>query len=709
MVVNKKIITLDDITLLYVDVEGILSFVIVPSSLVDRVTNDKFDMQYIRNNGFTHVRNKPMVQLSLAGDIGEKEFFAGNSMSNSSSCYEFRFVNQEIKELHAAKEVITYFENGKGQVFEHHVKKYSEANAVECFNVLKNNAEQEISVEMISSFCVSSISPFCSENNVDNIFIHRLQTNWSAEGKLETFTASDLQMEDSWSSYGIRQARIGQVGSMPCRKHMPFYAIEDRDANCTWAVSMEAPMSWYIDAIHHQTAISLTGGITDFETGHFRKTLKKGEEYVTYSGFLTAVEGDLENACASLQEIYEHKLNVPPVEEDLPLVYNEYCYSWGNPNIDTLKPIIDECAKIGIKEFVIDVGWWRPDERSWYSFGDWNPSPVLFPNGIRELTDYIIGKGMIPGIWFEFEGVSTDSLLFSAHKDYFLKRDGNLIQHRERVLLDFRKQEVRDYLTEKVIKLLQENRFGYIKIDYNEGLGIGCDGAESYGEGMRRHIECVMEFMRKIKSSVPDIVIEMCSSGGHRLEPKFLQIADMASFSDAHEGLEGAVIAADLHRYMLPRQMQIWVTLKNEYSVSRIYFTIAKGMLGRYCLSGNILGLDAEKKAVVEQSIPFYERLKYILKYGKTLVNVNDGVTSLRHLHGKRYLMRTCDDGRAAVWIFGYDGGNSLVVKNDAWKEYEVVDRFVYGDVKKEEDVITVSQKENDEVISAVILLQKVT
>jgi len=707
MKVDKKFVELDGITLIYADVEGVTSFIVVPTELADKVTDDKLDMEYIRRKGFTHVRNKPMVQLALAGDIGEKEFHAGNSMANYSSCYEFKPVNQTQTRTGDCVEVITYFENGKGQVFEHHVKKYDGANVIECFNVIENTAEDEITVEMISSFSISSISPFCAENNVDNIYIHRLQTNWSAEGKLETFTASELQMEDPWSSYGIRQARIGQVGSMPCRRHMPFYAIEDRDVDCTWAVSMEAPMSWYIDATHHQTAISITGGITDFESGHFRKKLKKGEKYVTYSGFITAVKGGLEYACATLQEIYEHRLNASPIEEDLPLIYNEYCYSWGNPSIGVLKPVIDECAKIGVKEFVVDVGWWRPDERSWYTFGDWNPSPILFPNGMTELTDYIREKGMVPGLWFEFEGVSVDSLLFGSHKDFFLTRDGHLIQHRERVLLDFRKPQVRDYVTEKVIKQLKENNFGYVKIDYNEGLGIGCDGAESYGEAMRQHMEYVLDFMREIKREIPGIVMEICSSGGHRLEPMFLGIADMASFSDAHEGLEGAVIAADLHRYMLPRQMQIWTTINQEYSVPRVYFTIAKGMLGRYCLSGNILGLDEVRRAAVDRSIPFYEKVKYTLKHGKTLVNINDGITSLRHLHGTRYLMRTCDDGRAVLWIFGFDGKDSLSITNPAFVGYKIDDAFVYGTVQKNGDTVTVKQNEADSVISAVVLLSK--
>ena len=292
--VKKTFITLEQLSLLYADVEGIVSFTLVPASLREKVTDDKFDMEYIRRNGFTHVRNDPMVQIALLGDGGEKEFFAGNCMNNASSCYEFALIGQEKRTEGGRTEIVTYFDNRKGAKLEHHIVKESGVNAVECFQVLKNEGDADIVVEMIASFQINALSPFTAENDVDEIYLHRLRTNWSAEGKPETFTAAELQLEDSWSSYGIRQARIGQVGSMPCRTHMPFYAVEDRNMRCTWAVSLEAPASWHIDAVHHQTSICLTGGIADFESGHFRKKLAPGEEYRTYSGFLTAVEGGLE-------------------------------------------------------------------------------------------------------------------------------------------------------------------------------------------------------------------------------------------------------------------------------------------------------------------------------------------------------------------------------------------------------------------------------
>ena len=121
--VKKTFITLEQLSLLYADVEGIVSFTLVPASLREKVTDDKFDMEYIRRNGFTHVQNDPMVQIALLGDGGEKEFFAGNCMNNASSCYEFALIGQEKRTEGGRTEIVTYFDNRKGAKLEHHIVK----------------------------------------------------------------------------------------------------------------------------------------------------------------------------------------------------------------------------------------------------------------------------------------------------------------------------------------------------------------------------------------------------------------------------------------------------------------------------------------------------------------------------------------------------------------------------------------------------------
>ena len=81
---------------------------------------------------------------------------------------------------------------------------------------------------------------------------------------------------------------------------------------------------------------------------------------------------------------------------------------------------------------------------------------------------------------------------------------------------------------------------------------MGCDGAESMGEALRRKVYASQKFFEKIREEIPGIVIENCSSGGHRLEPSMMQLCSQASFSDAHEIKSIPLIAANVQRVIRP-------------------------------------------------------------------------------------------------------------------------------------------------------------
>lgn len=76
----------------------------------------------------------------------------------------------------------------------------------------------------------------------------------------------------------------------------------------------------------------------------------------------------------------------------------------------------------------------------------------------------------------------------------------------------------------------------------------GCDGGDSLGDGLYKKIAATQSFFRKIKEEIPEIVIENCSSGGHRLVSSMMELASQASFSDAHETTAIPLIAANMHR-----------------------------------------------------------------------------------------------------------------------------------------------------------------
>lgn len=206
-----------------------------------------------------------------------------------------------------------------------------------------------------------------------------------------------------------------------------------------------------------------------------------------------------------------------------------------------------------------------------------------------------------------------------------------------------------DYLQEKVIDFLRENEISYLKVDYNGSIGSGCDGAESPGEGLRSQMQSVYEFFALIRRKLPELVIENCASGGHRLEPMMMGITAMSSFSDAHECREIPYIAASLHSLILPRQSQIWAVISPELTLREIQYRLVSTMLGRFCLSGDIDGLVPEQWEEVKKAAVFYEKVKGIVKNGRSRL-IRKSSDNQHHLRGAQVLVRNKEEELLIVY-----------------------------------------------------------
>ena len=53
------------------------------------------------------------------------------------------------------------------------------------------------------------------------------------------------------------------------------------------------------------------------------------------------------------------------------ITFNEYCTTWGNPTIDSLKKLADRIAGKGIQYLVMDSGWYSDCGNWWEYRGDW--------------------------------------------------------------------------------------------------------------------------------------------------------------------------------------------------------------------------------------------------------------------------------------------------------------------------------------------------
>ncbi len=702
MTIDKKFYNLGDIAVCFITVDGVTETVFVPADMTDRLNDEK--LAGISPLGWM-ISPETQVHIALSGDGISNDFSPGNTLRNSDTAFSLKFKGAKYEEQSGKQILIAAFENDKGLVARQ-VYSCTGAGYLETYTELENRGDNVI-VEALPSFNMARISPFERFDEPNDIVIHRLLSNWSGEGKLYSVSAADIAFEASWSGLGVRTMRISQTGTMPARGYLPFISVEDKKNGVCWAAETEAPASWTIEAVFRNNAISVGGGRGDFLSAHWRKTLKTGETEKTNKAYLTVTKGSLENAAARLARHFDDTDEIKDVERDLPVLYNEYCYTWGKPEAKTLEKMLPEIAALGCKYFVIDDGWFYNvynDKR--YVIGDWNVNKEYYPEGLKAFADKVRSYGMIPGVWYEFEGVSEHSDVYRDHPDWLLTRDGKIINNGGRAFLDFRKEEVLNYLREKVIKNLVNCGIGYMKVDYNSNAGFGADGAESYGEAIRQHIDAVLAFFEEIKRSVPSLVLEICSSGGMRHEPRFLSLGDMCSFSDAHENAGGVPVAMNLHRFIPPRKLQIWATIRDDYNADDVKFTVAKAMLGRICFSGNLGNKPQKIIDILKESVSFYEKLKPTIANGETITIENGGISTYLFTKGSPYLVRRSADGKKKiVYAFAIDSENHDFSIDCG--DYSVLDTFNAPENTHIADgkLLFTSGKEKN--FGCVILLQK--
>lgn len=587
-----------------------------------------------------------IVQISCAGDERPAGYAQGRTMRGGATQSGLRFVGQEIVLDGSCTSVQTRLAHANGLELLHELRGGGDGVLTIAVTV-ENRGRAPVVIEMLSSFAIAGITPFDEAHAPERLRIHRWRTSWAAEARLVSEDAEHLHLERSWQPHSVACERFGQVGSLPCRGWMPQCAVEDTAAGVTWAAQLAWGGSWQMELYRRGDRLALSGGLADREFGHWSVTLAPGERLVAPPACITVVEGGVDAACERLVRHLDRVVAAPAVERDLPVVFNEFCATWGNPTLGDIQALARRLHGSGVRYLVIDAGWYAGPERSWFdAHGDWEACPVRFPGGLGRAADAIREAGLIPGLWFEMETVGADSAAFND--DGLLLRDGVPLTVAKRRFRDLRDPLVRRRILDRLVGILSAGGFGYLKVDYNETTGVGPDGPRGPGEELRQHILGAHALFDDLRAAMPDLVIEVCASGGHRLEPSFLARCAMASSSDAHETPETPIVAAALARCIPARQNQVWSVLRPDDDTTRLVWSLAAGFLGRLCLSGRVDRLTAGAWSQVEEAVGLYGRCSPVIAAGDARC-FGDLGRGWRSPHGWQALRRMTADAVVVV------------------------------------------------------------
>lgn len=408
----------------------------------------------------------------------------------------------------------------------------------------------------------------------------------------------------------------------------------------------------------HRTSVERDayGGIrvlTGIQPQAFRWPLAPGESFETPEAVLTYSDAGLGELSDRMHRFV--RAHITPAAwrtRERPVVYN----SWEATTFDiderTLARLAGQAAKLGAEMFVIDDGWFAGRTSDTAALGDYTVDAAKFPSGLRAFVGRVARLGMRTGIWVEPEMVSETSDLYRAHPDWALRVPGKPAREgRHQQVLDLANPAVRDHLVAQVGALIDDAGFSYVKWDMNRHIADAFSPHVPH-QGMvaHRYMLGLYDVLDRIFGPRPDVLLEMCSSGGNRFDLGMLRYAALIWSSDDTDPIERLEIQQGLSHLYPPSVISAHVSAAphqqtlRDTPLSTRFNVAAFGCLGyEYDLDL----LSAEEKREITAQIAFYKTHRALLQFGRFR-----RATQIRRSSGDVFGWQTGDAERTIVGRF---------------------------------------------------------
>lgn len=222
-----------------------------------------------------------------------------------------------------------------------------------------------------------------------------------------------------------------------------------------------------------------------------------------------------------------------------PVLVNSWEAAYFHFNGETICQLAKDAAELGIDMVVMDDGWFGKREDDNSGLGDWQVNEKKLGCSLEELTKKVNEIGVKFGIWIEPEMVSEDSDLYRTHPDWaMLIPRRNPVRSRNQLVLDFSREEVRDYIFEQICNVLDQGNIEYIKWDMNRSISDVYSADNRQGKVAYDYVLGVYDFLEKLTAKYPHLLVEGCCGGGGRFDAGMLYYTPQIWCSDNTDALD---------------------------------------------------------------------------------------------------------------------------------------------------------------------------
>lgn len=471
---------------------------------------------------------------------------------------------------------------------------------------IRNISNEALFIEKALSVCVDFEGMDC-----DTITLHG---SWARERHIQR------------KKVDLGKFAVSSIRGQSSHQEHPFMAIVSRETNQdngeVYGFSLVYSGNFIAEV--EGTQFHNTRFVMGISPENFEWKLHANEEFTTPEVICVFSHRGIGAMTHTYHDFYRnHLIRSKYKDMKRPILINNWEATYFDFNTEKLLKIAKDSARLGIEMLVMDDGWFGKRNSDNCALGDWFVNEDKIKGGLKYLVEEVNKLGMKFGIWFEPEMISPDSELYREHPDWAIQINGREIgMARNQYVLDFSREEIREYIYKRMKSILNSAPISYVKWDMNRplsDLGSSALPPDRQGELSHRYVLGLYEMLERFTTDFPDILLEGCSGGGARFDPGMLYYCPQIWCSDDTDAIERLQIQEGTAMVYPLSTIGAHVSDCPNHTVGRVTPFETRGyvaLAGTFGYELDVTKISEEEKNLIPKQIELYHKYNAIIRNG---------------------------------------------------------------------------------------------
>lgn len=304
-------------------------------------------------------------------------------------------------------------------------------------------------------------------------------------------------------------------------------------------------------------------------------------------------------------------------QKPLRTIFNNWEATGMNTADQVIIPFLKPARDLGFELFLLDDGWFGLENQA-RVLGEWQPTPLMHPQGMKTIINAAQKTGIDFGLWVEMEMANPSARLLKTHPEWLLcEPQRTPYLQRGQYVLDLTNPEVQDFCIQSFHQILIDNPgITFVKWDCNSGFH---NPYSHYLGKNQQHLwyeytQGLYRVFNETAKQHPDLEMMLCSAGGARNDYGSLRYFHEFWTSDNTTPLSRVYIQWGCSHIFPAKVQGAHVTHMGNQPFKFAFDVAMSGCLG---MDANPVKLSEKDQAITRRAVEVYKnKLRPIVQQG---------------------------------------------------------------------------------------------